>query len=153
MSHHTLPPLQVQIQRLSSSYGLPAYALEGSAGLDLYAAIEASLTVAPRERILVPTGVRIAIPLTHEGQVRPRSGLALNHGITVLNSPGTIDAAYRGEIQVILINLGHESFTINRGMRIAQLVIAPVACISLVEVTALGDTMRGNEGFGSTGLY
>jgi dUTP pyrophosphatase len=125
-----------------------------AAGLDLAAAVPADqpLTLAPGGRALVPTGFAIALPAGFEGQVRPRSGLAVKHGVTVLNAPGTIDADYRGEVQVPIINLGAEPFVITRGMRIAQLVIAPVVSARPVEVTSLGETSRGAGGFGSTGL-
>jgi dUTP pyrophosphatase len=130
---------------------LPAYATEHSAGLDLLAAVEAPLELAPGARALVPTGIAIALPDGYEAQVRPRSGLALHHGIGVLNSPGTIDADYRGEIGVILINAGAEAYRVERGARIAQLVIAPVARASWREVDDLADSDRGGGGFGSTG--
>ncbi len=119
--------------------------------MDLCAAVEGPVTLEPGERALVPTGIAIALPPRTEAQVRPRSGLAAKHGVTVLNTPGTIDADYRGEVQVILINLGSEPFQITRGSRIAQMVIAPVAQATLVEVTELDDTLRGAGGFGSTG--
>ena len=132
---------------------LPSYQSIHAAGLDLLAAVpaEAPLTIAAGARALVPTGIAIALPEGHEAQVRPRSGLAVRHGLTVLNSPGTIDADYRGEIQVLLINLGDESVTISRGMRVAQLVIAPVVRTHIVEVASLDQTARGKGGFGSTG--
>ncbi len=128
---------------------LPAYATAGAAGLDLRAA--AVLTLKPGARALVPTGLAIALPEGFEAQVRPRSGLAVKHGVTVLNAPGTIDADYRGEIQVPLINHGQEDFIIARGDRIAQMVIARVEQVDLVEVTALDGTVRGTGGFGSSG--
>jgi dUTP pyrophosphatase len=130
---------------------LPAYQSAGAAGLDLLAAVAAPVTLPPLGRALVPTGLAIALPPGFEAQVRPRSGLAARHGITVLNSPGTVDEDYRGEIQVILVNLGAEPFTVNRGERIAQMVIAPVTRAALVEVSVLDDTARGSGGFGSTG--
>ncbi|WP_437330145.1 dUTP diphosphatase [Sorangium sp. So ce381] len=130
----------------------PAYQSEGAVGLDLCAAIEAPVTLAPGERKLVPTGYAVALPDGHEGQVRPRSGLALHHGVTVLNSPGTIDPDYRGEIKVVLINLGSAPFTVHRGDRIAQLVICPVALADVVLVPALAPTARGAGGYGSTGV-
>ena len=130
---------------------LPAYATAGAAGLDLVAAIDAPIELLPGKRVLVPTGLRIAVPSGFEAQVRPRSGLALNHGLTVLNSPGTIDSDYRGEIKIILANLGDEPINILRGTRIAQLVIAPVEQITWTHVTELGATTRGASGFGSTG--
>jgi len=129
----------------------PARATEHAAGFDLRAAIDEPLTIDPGARHLVPTGIAIAIPPGFEGQVRPRSGLAIRHGIGLLNSPGTIDADYRGEIKVILVNLGQEPFVIERGERIAQLVIAPVAGCELVETTELQATDRGEGGFGSSG--
>lgn len=130
---------------------LPGYATEGSAGMDLLAAVAESVTLAPGERVLVPTGLTIALPGGHEAQVRPRSGLALKHGLSVLNSPGTIDADYRGEVGVILANLGQAPFTIERGMRIAQMVIAPVTRAVWRETETLPDSERGTGGFGSTG--
>jgi dUTP pyrophosphatase len=145
----------VEVRRLPHAEGLtlPAYQTEHAAGLDLVAAVaeQTPLTLAPGERALVPTGLAIALPPGFEGQVRPRSGLALKHGITVLNAPGTIDADYRGEIQVILINHGGEPFTVERGLRIAQLIIGPIAHAQLREVERLDDTARGAGGFGSTG--
>lgn len=130
---------------------LPSYQTEGSAGVDLYAAVREPLTLQPGERALVPTGIRIALPPGYEAQVRPRSGLAIRHGIGMVNAPGTIDSDYRGEIQVILINLGQEPFTIRRGERIAQLVIAPVMRVEWERVPELPPTPRGDGGFGHTG--
>jgi len=130
---------------------LPAYATEQSAGMDLCAAVDAPLTLTPGARILVPTGLSIALPAGFEAQVRPRSGLALKNGVTVLNSPGTVDADYRGEIKVILANLGTEPFTIERGMRIAQMVIARHSTVAWDIVETLDETSRGAGGFGSTG--
>jgi len=121
----------------------------GAAGLDLVAAVD--VVLAPRARALVATGIAMALPSGFEGQVRPRSGLALKHGITCLNSPGTIDADYRGEVKVLLINLGDDEFVVTRGLRIAQLVVAPVARATLTPVLRLDDTLRGDNGFGSTG--
>jgi dUTP pyrophosphatase len=143
----------VSIQRLAhaADLALPRYETEHAAGLDLAACIPADITLAPGKRALVPTGFAIALPQGFEAQVRPRSGLAAKHGITVLNSPGTIDADYRGELAVILINLGEAAFTVTRGMRIAQLVVAPVAQAALAEVAELPPTARGAGGFGSTG--
>jgi dUTP pyrophosphatase len=147
--------IQVAIRQLPHAEGLPlpAYQSAHAAGLDLLAAVPEStpLTLAPGKHALVPTGLAIALPEGFEAQVRPRSGLAAKHGVTVLNSPGTIDADYRGEIQVILINHGAEPFTIRRGERIAQMVIAPVVQATLVPVTSLDETDRGSGGFGSTG--
>lgn len=131
---------------------LPAYATEQAAGADLLAAIDSDITIAPLERKLVPAGIALALPDGFEAQIRPRSGLALKNGITLLNTPGTIDADYRGEIKVLLINLGSEIFTISRGMRIAQMVIAPVAKVSWQEEESLDDTARAAGGFGSTGV-
>jgi dUTP pyrophosphatase len=147
--------VEVRILRLPHAEGLPlpAYQSMQAAGLDLLAAVSdaAPVRLAPGERALVPTGLVIALPPGTEAQVRPRSGLAVRHGITLLNTPGTIDADYRGEIQVIMVNLGHEAFVVTRGMRIAQLIVAPVTRAHLVEVAALDDTPRGAGGFGSTG--
>lgn len=130
---------------------LPTYETEGSAGLDLRADISEPLEIPPLGRFRVPTGIRVAIPAGHEAQVRPRSGLAARHGITCLNSPGTIDSDYRGEVQVLLVNLSGEPFTVERGDRIAQLVVAPVCRASLCEVDRLEETTRGCGGFGHTG--
>lgn len=145
----------VRILRLphGADLPLPAYQSAEAAGLDLLAAVsaDAPLMLAPGARAQVPTGLAIALPPGHEAQVRPRSGLAARHGVTVLNAPGTIDADYRGEVQVLLINHGAESVAIERGMRIAQLIVAPVAHARLVETAALDDTARGAGGFGSTG--
>jgi dUTP pyrophosphatase len=145
----------VEVRRLPHAEGLalPTYQTEHAAGLDLIAAVDEGtpLTLAPGERALVPTGLVIALPEKFEGQVRPRSGLALKHGITVLNSPGTIDADYRGEVRVILINHGAEPFVIRRGERIAQLIIAPVIRAQLSVTLVLSDTGRNAGGFGSTG--
>jgi len=134
-----------------SGLPLPSYATPGSAGLDLAAAVTAELVLAPGDRAAVPTGIAIALPEGYEAQVRPRSGLALRHGLTVLNSPGTVDADYRGEIQIILANLGREPVTIARGQRIAQLVVAPVQRVLWQETQVLPESRRGAGGFGSTG--
>jgi len=146
---------EVRVTRLPHGYDLPlpAYQTAHAAGADLLAAVpdDAPLTIAPGSRALVPTGIAIALPIGTEAQVRPRSGLAAKHGLTVLNAPGTIDADYRGEVQVLLINLGSESVAITRGMRIAQLIIAPVLQMALREVVSLDETQRGAGGFGSTG--
>jgi dUTP pyrophosphatase len=131
---------------------LPAYATEHAAGLDLMAAIELPMTIAAGKRAMVPTGIAIALPVGLEAQVRPRSGLAARHGVTVLNSPGTIDADYRGEIRVILINLGEIDFLVEPKSRIAQLIVAPVMQLRWDEVESLPQTARGEGGFGSTGL-
>ena len=130
---------------------LPTYATEQSAGMDLTAALEEAIEIDKGERMLIPTGLAIALPEGYEAQIRPRSGLALKHGVTVLNAPGTIDADYRGEIGVILANLGNEPFTVERGMRIAQMVIAQHAQVSWEVVESLEETERGAGGFGSTG--
>ncbi|MFG1464477.1 dUTP diphosphatase [Xanthobacter sp. DSM 24535] len=146
----------VSAQRLphGSDLPLPAYATAAAAGLDLMAAVPADtpLVLAPGARAAVPTGLALALPVGFEGQVRPRSGLALKFGVTVLNAPGTIDADYRGEVRVLLINHGDEPVEISRGMRIAQLVVAPVTHILLEESGKLEETARGSGGFGSTGL-
>lgn len=145
----------VELQRLPHAEGLPlpAYQTADAAGLDLSAAVPDTepVTLAPGRYALVPTGLAIALPAGHEAQVRPRSGLAAKHGVTVLNAPGTIDADYRGEIKVILINHGPAPFVIHRGERIAQMVIAPVVQAALVPVDTLSATVRGEGGFGSTG--
>jgi dUTP pyrophosphatase len=148
--------VQVKLRRLAHAQGLelPAYQSAGAAGLDLMAAIpaHARLVIEPGARELVPTGLTMELPQGYEAQVRPRSGLALKSGVTVLNSPGTIDSDYRGEIGVILINLGAEPFEITRGARIAQMVIAPVTQAQLIEVSEINETSRGAGGFGSTGV-
>ncbi|BCJ92425.1 deoxyuridine 5'-triphosphate nucleotidohydrolase [Terrihabitans soli] len=147
--------LKVAVKRLPHAEGLPLPAREtdGAAGMDLLAAVEEAspLGLSPGERRLVPTGLILELPPGYEGQVRPRSGLALRHGITVLNAPGTVDADYRGEVQVLLINLGRENFTITRGMRIAQLVVSRVELAALYETDVISSTIRGAGGFGSTG--
>jgi dUTP pyrophosphatase len=146
---------ELRVLRLPHAADLPvpAYQSERAAGLDLLAAVPAGapVTIAPGERALIPTGIAIALPAGHEGQIRPRSGIALRHGVTVLNSPGTVDADYRGEIQVILINLSRETFEITRGTRIAQMVIAPIVQARVVESASLDPTGRKSGGFGSTG--
>jgi dUTP pyrophosphatase len=147
--------VKLLIQRLPNGEGLPlpSYQSADAAGLDLVAAVPeaAPLTLASGARALVPCGIAIALPRGFEGQVRPRSGLAVRHGVTVLNTPGTIDADYRGEVMVLLVNLGTQPFVVTRGMRIAQLVVAPVARAAVVEVMTLDETARGVGGFGSTG--
>ena len=149
------PIIEVRIMRLPHGEGLPlpSYQSAHAAGMDLIAAVsaDAPLALAPGARALVPTGLAIALPPGTEAQVRPRSGLAVKHGLTVLNAPGTIDADYRGELQVLLVNLGAEPVAITRGMRVAQLVIAAVAHAELREVPSLDPTTRGAGGFGSTG--
>lgn len=146
-------PLFVRITRLRGARDLPlpSKATPGAAGFDLHAAVLGELTIASNERVLVPTGLAIAVPEGHEAQVRPRSGLALRHGIVLPNAPGTIDSDYRGEIQVIVLNTGAEAFTLRRGDRIAQLVIAPVLRAEWHEVDDLDATERGAGGFGHTG--
>ncbi len=146
-------PLFVEITRLRGARDLPlpSRATSGAAGFDLHAAVDAKITIAPNERVLVPTGLAIAVPEGFEAQVRPRSGLALRHGIVLPNAPGTIDSDYRGEIQVIVLNTGAEPFTLERGDRVAQLVVAPVARVEWREVEALDATVRGAGGFGHTG--
>ena len=144
-------PVRVACVRLRPDVALPAYQSAGAVGLDLRAAIDDEIVIAPGERRLVPTGLSIAIPEGFEGQVRPRSGLALKHGITVLNAPGTIDPDYRGEVMVLLVNHGDAPFTVRRGERVAQLVVCPVAKAELVVVDSLDETARGGGGYGSTG--
>ena len=131
---------------------LPSFATHSSAGMDLYAAVRDNVTLMPMQRLLIPTGIAIALPDGFEAQIRPRSGLSLKHGITCLNTPGTIDADYRGEISVLLINLGQEPFIITRGMRIAQMIIGQYSRIEWEVVQSLDETARGVGGFGSTGL-
>ena len=146
--------LRVPVKRLAhgANLELPTYATMGSAGMDLRAAVEAYITLPPGERSLVPTGIALALPSGYEGQVRPRSSLALKHGVTVLNSPGTVDPDYRGELSVLLVNHGDQPFTVHRGERIAQLVIAPATTATLREAEDLPDSDRGEGGFGSTGM-
>jgi dUTP pyrophosphatase len=150
VSHPALKTL-----RLPHAEGLPlpSYESAGAAGLDLRAAVPAHepIVIAPGRRALVPTGLSLQLPEGFEAQVRPRSGLAFRHGVTVLNAPGTVDADYRGEIKVLLVNLGDEAFVVERGARIAQLVVAAVARVEVVEAKALGSSARGEGGFGSTG--
>ncbi|MBN8891301.1 MAG: deoxyuridine 5'-triphosphate nucleotidohydrolase [Rhodospirillales bacterium 70-18] len=145
--------VSVSVRRLPHAAGLPlpAYATEGSAGLDLLAAVQEPVTLPPGGRALVPTGLAIALPPGYELQVRPRSGLALKHGIVLPNSPGTVDSDYRGELQVIVLNAGDAPFTVERGMRIAQAVLAPVVRLAWREADSLDETARGAGGFGSTG--
>ena len=145
--------VEVAVERLAHGEGLPvpSYATAGSAGADLRAAVDADCWIAPGGRRLVPTGFRVAIPPGYEGQVRPRSGLALRHGVTLPNAPGTIDSDFRGELQVLLANLGERPFRVRRGDRIAQLVIAPVEAARFEPRAALEATERGEGGFGSTG--
>jgi dUTP pyrophosphatase len=150
---HKTPHVKVALMPLENAVGLklPAYATAQSAGMDLTAALEEAIELGSGERALIPTGLAIALPPGFEAQIRPRSGLAIKHGVTVLNSPGTVDADYRGEIKVILINHGKEPFTIERGMRIAQMVIERFEQIEWEVVENLENTDRGADGFGSTG--
>lgn len=156
MTIHTDISPTLNLIRLPNGEGLelPAYETKGAAGMDLRAAVEdgAPLTLAPGKRALVPTGFIFEIPEGYEAQIRPRSGLAFKNGITCLNSPGTIDSDYRGEVKVLLINLGEEPFEITRGMRIAQMIIAPVTQVRVAEITEISETTRGAGGFGSTGV-
>lgn len=146
--------LEVSITRMAHAEGLdlPQYGTAQSAGMDLAAAIDVPVTLKPGMRALIPTGLGIALPAGYEAQIRPRSGLAAKHGVTVLNTPGTIDADYRGEIKVILANLGMEDFTVERGMRVAQMVVAAYSRVAWKAVDVLDETERGAGGFGSTGL-
>lgn len=152
-----IPPMAgmpiIRIQRLPHSEGLelPSYASSGAAGADLRAAVEVDLEIAPGDRAAVPTGLILEIPAGWEGQVRPRSGLAIRHGLTVVNAPGTVDSDYRGELKVLLVNLGSEVVTIHRGDRIAQLVVTPAPQSTFIEAENLATTDRGDGGFGSTG--
>lgn len=145
--------IPVAVKRLphGTDLPLPSYQTEDAAGMDLYAAIETPITLGPQDKTMVATGLAIALPAGYEAQVRPRSGLAAKHGVTVLNSPGTIDADYRGEVKVILINHGRDPFVIKRGERIAQMLVAPVTRAAFEEVEDLPETGRGEGGFGSTG--
>lgn len=145
---------ELRIKRLPHAAGLdlPAYATPLSAGMDVRAALTEPVTIHPGERVLIPTGLQMAVPPGYEVQVRPRSGLAIKNGITMLNSPGTIDADYRGEVKVIAINHGSEPFRVDHGDRIAQLVVAPVVQVRVVEADGLDGTERGEGGFGSTGV-
>jgi dUTP pyrophosphatase len=146
-----IPTIAVTRLPHAADLPLPSYATPGAAGFDLLAAVMAPVTIPPGGRALVPTGLRIALPEGHELQIRPRSGLALKHGILLPNSPGTIDEDYRGEVQVIILNTGDQPFTVERGMRIAQGVLAPVLRAGWAEVAELPETARGAGGFGSTG--
>ena len=145
--------VSVVVKRLphNADLPLPEYESVAASGMDLPAAIESDLIIKPGERQLVPTGLAIALPEGYEAQIRPRSGLALRNGVTILNTPGTIDSDYRGEVKVILVNFSNCNFIIQRGMRIAQMVIAPVLQVSLMDVDILPETARGEDGFGSTG--
>jgi len=146
--------MKVDIKVLDHGKGLelPHYATEGSAGVDLKAAVDESIIISPMDRKLIPTGLSVAIPEEYEAQIRPRSGLAFKHGITVLNTPGTIDSDYRGEVKVLLINLGKEDFVVERGMRIAQLVVEKYEKVQWNVVESLDDTSRAGGGYGSTGV-
>jgi dUTP pyrophosphatase len=146
------PLLKIEILAGQEDLGLPTYATEGAAGLDLKAALAEPLTLKPGERGIVPTGLKMAIPPGFEGCVRPRSGLAMKQGLTLTNSPGTIDSDYRGEVKVLIINLGQELVVLKRGDRIAQLLISPVAQAQVVKVEQVDDTARGTGGFGHTGI-
>jgi dUTP pyrophosphatase len=156
MTIHTDTRPTLHLIRLPHGEGLdlPAYETKGAAGMDLRAAVEEAspLTIGPGKRALVPTGLIFEIPDGYEGQIRPRSGLAFKHGITCLNTPGTIDSDYRGEVKVLLVNLGDEAFEISRGMRIAQMVVAPALQVRVVEIAEGTQTQRGAGGFGSTGV-
>ena len=152
MSTTTEHGTTLEIKPLREGARMPAYQTEGAAGLDLCALLESPLVIEPGSIGAVATGLGVAIPDGFEGQVRPRSGLAFKHGVTVVNAPGTIDCDYRGELIVGLINLGREAFTVESGMRVAQLVIAPVTRVAIAEVQELGSTARGSGGFGSTGV-
>ena len=154
MSYHPPVTIEIRVQRLPHGDGLPlpSYATDGAAGADLCAALESDLALEPGERAAVPTGVVLEIPAGFEGQVRPRSGLAIKAGLTVVNAPGTIDSDYRGELKVLMVNLGSEPVSIARGDRIAQLLIAPVTRASFCETARLSPSERGDGGFGSTGL-
>ena len=145
------PPVDVRFKRLRAGAQVPAYQSEHAAGLDLHACLDAPLTIAPGDIVLVPCGFAMAIPHGFEAQVRPRSGLATKHGIGMPNAPGTVDSDYRGEMMVPLVNLGRAAFTVEHGMRVAQMVVAPVARAAVREVEELDGTARGHGGFGSTG--
>ena len=145
------PKLRIRVLPGNEDLGLPSYATEGSAGLDLRAALAEPLTLGPGERTAVPTGLTMAIPPGHEGCVRPRSGLAFKHGLALTNAPGTIDSDYRGEVKVLLVNLGKEPVILKRGDRIAQLLVSSVARVEVVKTDVLDDTERGAGGFGHTG--
>jgi dUTP pyrophosphatase len=154
LSYHPPMTIEVRILRLPHAEGLmpPDYATAGAAGADLCAAVDSDLVIEPGERAVVPTGLVLEIPDGYDGQVRPRSGLAIRHGLTVVNAPGTIDSDYRGELKILMVNLGSEPATIGRGERIAQLVIAPVTRAVFVESAELSPSERGDGGFGSTGV-
>jgi len=154
LSYDPCVTVEVRIRRLPHAEGLPlpAYATDGAAGADLCAAVEAEMILGPGERAAVPTGLVLEIPDGYEGQVRPRSGLAISAGLTIVNAPGTIDNDYRGELKILLVNLGSDSISIGRGDRIAQLLVAPVTRASFTETDSLAASERGEGGFGSTGM-
>ena len=143
--------IDIEILDNASDLPIPKYQTEGAAGMDLYAALSKSIVLRPLERTIIPTGLKISLPKNLEAQIRPRSGLAYTHGISILNSPGTIDSDYRGEIKILLINLGQDKFVVEHSSRIAELVIAPIIQAKLKVVLALNKTKRGHRGFGSTG--
>ena len=143
--------IDIEILDHASDLPIPKYQTEGASGMDLYAALSKPIVLRPLERTLIPTGLKISLPKDLEAQIRPRSGLAYTHGISILNSPGTIDSDYRGEIKILLINLGQDKFVIEHGSRIAQLIISPIIKAKLKVVLALNKTKRGHRGFGSTG--
>ena len=143
--------IDIEILDNASDLPIPKYQTEGASGMDLYAALSKPIVLRPLERTLIPTGLKISLPKNLEAQIRPRSGLAYTHGISILNSPGTIDSDYRGEIKILLINLGQDQFVIEHSSRIAQLIIAPIIQAKLKVVLALNKTKRGQKGFGSTG--
>ena len=145
------PPL-LRLRKKEAGIPLPRYESSGAAGMDIRAFIEAEITIPPMGRAKIPTGLFVEIPQGYEAQIRPRSGLAARQGVTVLNAPGTIDSDYRGEVEVLLVNLGDEPFTVKNGDRIAQMVISPVSRANFSEVKSLSETDRGNGGFGSTGI-
>ena len=143
---------EILIKRLSKNISLPKYETDGSSGMDLAANIEDKIEIAPGKSAIIPTGLSVSIPKNFEIQIRPRSGLAAKNQISVLNTPGTIDADYRGELKVILINLGSKSFKVEKGLRIAQMILCPIVKAKLIEVETLEETIRGTGGFGSTGI-
>ena len=148
-------PVVIAVKRLrpaTDPLPLPRYMTAGAAGMDLLADLTEPVELGPGARALIPTGLAVEIPAGYEAQIRPRSGLALRHGVTLLNSPGTIDSDYRGEVQVLLINLGERPYTVRRGERIAQMIVAPIARAELAETAALGESRRGSGGFGHTGV-
>lgn len=153
MSTSMSKPISIPLMQMPHAKGLPmpSYETTGAAGMDISAAIDAPISLAPMQRAAVPTGLMMAIPQGHEVQIRPRSGLAFKHGLTVVNAPGTIDSDYRGEVKVLLINLGQDTVEITHGMRIAQMVVAPVTIAEFTESDMLDETARGAGGFGSTG--